>query len=149
MWVHAMTEKRRKDYTFWRRYSEKPGNIPGCPNLMLRKVWKASWEKQSLGLIYHRSGIDNLASSARGEAYRLKGLCLSASVMLVMPKSPNTNTSQEHAGICLQQSCPRGDCLNLFVWPEAAVKLQSDCCTQSVHEVTESSVAPYTFSTCN
>ena len=25
-------EQNRTDYTFWRQFNEKPGDIPGCPN---------------------------------------------------------------------------------------------------------------------
>ena len=30
-------EKKRKDYTFRRQFNEKPGNIPGCPELRATK----------------------------------------------------------------------------------------------------------------
>ena len=29
--IRAVTEKKRKDYAFWRQFNEKPSIIPGCP----------------------------------------------------------------------------------------------------------------------
>ena len=28
-------EKKRKDYTFWHQFDEKPSIIPGCPGAMI------------------------------------------------------------------------------------------------------------------
>ncbi len=30
----CQTEKKRKDYTFWRQFHEKPSIIPGCPGYL-------------------------------------------------------------------------------------------------------------------